>query len=65
MIPALASALLPLMRLMDPERAHDLALRALRLGLAGRASGPDDPRLAIDVLGRRYANPIGLAAGFD
>ncbi len=65
MIPALASALLPLMRLMDPERAHDLALRALRLGLAGRASGPDDPSLAIDVLGRRFANPIGLAAGFD
>ena len=50
---------------MDPERAHDLALRALRLGLAGRASGPDDPSLAIEVLGRRFANPIGLAAGFD
>jgi dihydroorotate dehydrogenase len=65
MTPAIASALLPLLRRMDPERAHDLALAALRLGLAGRAKGGDDPCLAVDVLGRRFANPIGLAAGFD
>ena len=65
MTPTLASALLPLMRRLDPERAHDLALRLLRLGLAGRARGDDDPSLAITVLGRRFANPIGLAAGFD
>src|SRR6202034_1187922 len=25
----------------------------------------DDPSLAIDCLGRRFSNPIGLAAGFD
>jgi dihydroorotate dehydrogenase len=65
MTPAIASALLPLLRRMDPERAHNLALAALRLGLVGRAVGGDDPRLAIEVLGRRFANPIGLAAGFD
>ena len=65
MTPAIASSLLPLLRWMDPERAHDLALLALRLGLAGSASEPDDPALAIDVIGRRFANPIGLAAGFD
>ena len=65
MTPAIASALLPLLRRIDPERAHDLALRALRLGLAGRAAIPDDPTLAVEVLGRRFANPIGLAAGFD
>ena len=40
MTPVLASALMPLMRWMDPERAHELALRALRLGLAGRDSTP-------------------------
>jgi dihydroorotate dehydrogenase len=50
---------------MDPERAHDLALLALRLGLAGGAADADDPALAIDVMGLRFANPIGLAAGFD
>jgi dihydroorotate dehydrogenase len=65
MTPSLASALLPLLRRMDPERAHDLALRALGLGLAGSAPPRDEPPLAIDVLGRRFANPIGLAAGFD
>lgn len=65
MTPKLASALLPLMRRMDAERAHDLALRALRLGLAGRDGAPDDPRLAIDALGLHFSNPIGLAAGFD
>ncbi len=65
MTPQIASALLPLFRLMDPENAHDLALQALRLGLAGRAGTPDDPALSVTALGRRFANPIGLAAGFD
>ena len=65
MTPTLASALLPLLRRMDAESAHDLALRALRLGLAGSSRQEDDPALAISVLGRRFSNPIGLAAGFD
>ncbi len=26
---------------------------------------PDDPRLAVEAFGLRFANPIGLAAGFD
>jgi dihydroorotate dehydrogenase len=53
------------MRRIDPERAHRLALRALRLGLAGRARGSDDPILATPFLGHTLSNPIGLAAGFD
>ncbi|BFL64275.1 Dihydroorotate dehydrogenase [Roseomonas mucosa] len=65
MTPALASALMPLMRGMDPERAHGAALRALRLGLAGRDRMPDDPILATGALGLRFRNPVGLAAGFD
>jgi dihydroorotate dehydrogenase len=65
MTPAVASAVLPLLRRVDAEHAHDLALRGLRLGLAGRDATPDDPSLAITLLGRRFANPIGLAAGFD
>ena len=65
MTPTIASAILPLLRRMDPERAHDLALCALRRGLIGRAATADDPALAIEVLGRRFGNPIGLAAGFD
>ncbi len=65
MTPALASALMPLLRRLDAERAHDIALLALRLGLAGHAPVDDDPTLAIDTLGLRFTNPIGLASGFD
>jgi dihydroorotate dehydrogenase len=65
MTPAIASSLLPLLRWIDPERAHGLALAALRLGLAGQASATDDAVLAIETLGRGFSNPIGLAAGFD
>ena len=65
MTPAIASAFLPVLRRVDPERAHNLALQALRLGLAGRAPAEDDPVLATAVLGRTLRNPIGLAAGFD
>src|ERR1022692_4218576 len=65
MFPVIASALLPLLRRMDPERAHGIALRALRLGLAGQSRVPDDPALAISVLGCAFSNPSGLAAGFD
>ena len=65
MLTTLASAMMPLMRRLDPETAHGLALRALRLGLAGTLTAPDDPVLAISVLGQAFSNPIGLAAGFD
>ncbi len=65
MTPAIASALTPALRRLDPERAHRLAVLALRLGLAGGTHASDDAALAVSVLGRRYSNPIGLAAGFD
>ncbi len=62
---ALTSALMPLLRQLDPETAHNLALRALELNLAGRSAIPPSPRLAVRALGLDFANPIGLAAGFD
>ena len=65
MNPAIASALLPLLRGIDPETAHGWALRALNLGLSGKVRRPDDPVLASHVLGLNFRNPIGLAAGFD
>src|SRR5438093_330262 len=55
----------PLLRLIDPERAHGLALRALALGLAGRDRTPDDPSLTVTAFGLTFKNPVGLAAGFD
>src|SRR5271166_5302839 len=65
MLPLLSALALPALRLLDPEQAHALAVHALARGLAPGAPGPDHPALAITVLGRRFSNPIGLAAGFD
>jgi len=59
------SFLMPALRRLDPEFAHNLGLRALAMGLVGRDAPPDDPILAVNALGRQLANPIGLAAGFD
>lgn len=65
MTPALASALGPVLRQMDAERAHRLGVLAVRLGLAGTDAGADDPALGMDAMGLRFGNPVGLAAGFD
>jgi dihydroorotate dehydrogenase len=61
----LASALMPVARLLDPETAHRLSLQLLKSGLAGSDASPDDPALAVPAFGRVLRNPIGLAAGFD
>jgi len=65
MTPSIASAFMPLLRRIDAERAHRLAVTALRLGLAGQDKAPDDPVLRVRALGMEFRNPIGLAAGFD
>lgn len=54
-----------LLHRVDPETAHELTLRALESGLVPPQPDVADPRLAIELFGRRLAHPIGLAAGFD
>lgn len=49
----------------DPEDAHGLAIRGLKLGLGPRDGGPDDPILAVRLAGLDLPNCVGLAAGFD
>ncbi len=56
---------LGLMHRLDPERAHGLALAALRAGLVPLPGLVTSDRLRCQVAGLRLANPIGLAAGFD
>ncbi|HLJ64773.1 MAG TPA: dihydroorotate dehydrogenase (quinone), partial [Stellaceae bacterium] len=56
---------LPLLHALPPERAHRLAIRALSTGLLRGPAAEDPPSLAITLWGRRFSNPIGLAAGFD
>jgi dihydroorotate dehydrogenase len=55
----------PLLFTLDAERAHGLAIRALKLGLARGNGGADPEILGQTLWGLRFANPIGLAAGFD
>ncbi len=52
----------PLLFALDPETAHDLALRFSRVaGLF--ASGP--PACPVRAMGIDFPNPVGLAAGLD
>ena len=54
-----------LMLALDPERAHNLALKTLELGVYPRRSRPDDTRLRQTLFGLDFPNPIGIAPGFD
>ena len=55
-----------LVRTLPPETAHRATLGLVRLAAPFLPAPPaDDPRLAVEALGLRFANPIGLAAGFD
>jgi dihydroorotate dehydrogenase len=54
----------PLMRVLDPEDAHTLAIKALRYMPLARPA-PDAPELAVRACGLNFPNPIGLSAGFD
>lgn len=56
---------LSVMHRLDPERAHRLALAALKAGLAPRPGPITSPRLATTLAGMALPNPVGLAAGFD
>ena len=49
---------------LDAERAHRLAIAALKRMPAARLVKPD-PALEMRVAGLAFPNPVGLAAGFD
>lgn len=54
----------PFMRALDPEDAHTLTIRALRLMPLPRPA-PEPPELGVRAFGLNFPNPVGLAAGFD
>lgn len=56
---------LALLRRIDPERAHAIALAALRAGLGPGAGPLESPRLRTRLADMNLPNPVGLAAGFD
>jgi dihydroorotate dehydrogenase len=58
------AALRPAIFLLPPERAHRAAIRALQMGLVPTCAFTH-PSLHTAVAGLSFANPVGLAAGFD
>jgi dihydroorotate dehydrogenase len=55
---------LPLLRWLDAEDAHRLAIQGLKILPAIRPRA-DDPKLAVRAFGLNFPNPVGMAAGFD
>lgn len=64
MIRAFDAFSLPVLRWLDPEDAHRLAIQGLRF-LPPVKPRTDDPKLAVRAFGLNFPNPIGMAAGFD
>jgi len=54
----------PLLRALDPEDAHALAIKALRFMPTVKGAADAD-ELAVRAFGLKFPNPVGLAAGFD
>ncbi|KAG0474692.1 hypothetical protein HPP92_014378 [Vanilla planifolia] len=55
----------PFFALLDAEVAHRLAVLAASRHLVPKEKRPDPAILGLEVWGRKFINPIGLAAGFD
>lgn len=54
----------PMLMALPPEDAHEMALRALELGLHATDERGDGV-LHQNIFGLDFANPVGVAAGFD
>lgn len=54
----------PLIHKLDAETAHRLTVAALAAAPPLRPAA-DAPALCVEAFGLRFANPVGLAAGFD
>ena len=51
----------------DPETAHNLAIKSLKLNLTPNLvnENKNDPMFKTNLFGKEIDNPIGMAAGFD
>jgi len=50
---------------LDPEIAHDLAIKALKFNLVSQRKIKDNKSIQTEIFGKTIPNPIGMAAGFD
>ncbi|XP_061743705.1 dihydroorotate dehydrogenase (quinone), mitochondrial isoform X2 [Nerophis ophidion] len=61
-----ANQLMPLLqRAVGPETAHVLGVKMISLGLVPLNRYKDPESLEVNVLGLKFKNPVGIAAGFD
>ena len=63
----MCSILRPFLFSLDPETAHDLAIKSLKFNyLPSKMFEVEDEQiLNTELLGKNFPNPVGLAAGFD
>ena len=61
------SILRPFIFNLNPETAHDLAIKSLKFNPLPKDlfKVKDEEMLKIEVFGKSFPNPIGMAAGFD
>jgi len=50
---------------LDPELAHNLAIKALKLNYFPINNFTKNSSIQTDIFGKKISNPIGVAAGFD
>lgn len=54
-----------LLTLTDPETAHKATISLLKKNALPKVKLPNASSLATEIAGLKFANPLGLAAGFD
>ncbi len=59
------SKIRPFIFKLDPELAHDLAIKALKTNLIVKDYKKNELILKTQLFGKEIPNPIGIAAGFD
>ena len=61
------SLIRPLLFKLDPEAAHNLAIKSLKLNYLPKSffNVENEEMLEINLFNKKFPNPIGLAAGFD
>ncbi len=59
------SKIRPFIFKLDPELAHDLAIKALKTNLIAKDYKKNELILKTQLFGKEIPNPIGIAAGFD
>ena len=56
----------PFIHALEAEKAHNVTISALKAGFGSLfGSSGNHPSLATEVMGLRFSNPVGIAAGFD